>query len=242
MTEAQPGQTTCISFFTYPWRNSLWGMRQMRDAYRKFESLPGLQFMKMLGSGGGDGFSLWPNFKQYGMLTVWDDASQATAFSKSNLTNFYHRADTGYTILMQPVKVHGEWSGQCPFSPGSATVAEDQPLAVITRASIKPGKALTFWWQVPGASKSLTQHPDHLFAVGIGEVPLLEQATFSVWKSGAAMKEFAYTNKAHSKVIRQTRELQWYKEEMFARFTLLATYGLPEEHLLRQLDLPHYSL
>ena len=242
MIESYQGQTTSISFFTYPWRNSLWGMRQMRDAYRKFEGMPGLQFMKMLGSGGGDGFSLWPNFRQYGMLTVWDDAAQAVAFSQSNLTGFYQRAKTSYTIIMQPVKVHGEWSGNCPFSPEDSRATDDQPLAVITRASIKPSKALTYWWQVPGASQSLTQHPDHLFAVGIGEIPLLEQATFSIWRSGAAMKEFAYTNKAHSKVIRQTRELQWYKEEMFARFAILATYGLPEGHQLRQLKLPHYSL
>jgi hypothetical protein len=32
------------------------------------------------------------------------------------------------------------------------------------------------------------------------------------------MMDYAYNNKAHKKVIKLTRQLNWYKEEMFARF------------------------
>ena len=32
------------------------------------------------------------------------------------------------------------------------------------------------------------------------------------------MMDYAYNNKAHKKVNKLTRQLNWYKEEMFARF------------------------
>ena len=32
------------------------------------------------------------------------------------------------------------------------------------------------------------------------------------------MKAYAYRNKHHREVIQKTRQLGWYKEEMFARF------------------------
>jgi heme-degrading monooxygenase HmoA len=60
-----------------------------------------------------------------------------------------------------------------------------------------------------------------LYSKGVGEVPFLNMATFSVWKSAEAMKNFAYQSKEHLKAIKMTRELGWYSEELFARFVLL---------------------
>ena len=51
------------------------------------------------------------------------------------------------------------------------------------------------------------------------------QATFSLWKSGKSMQEFAYHSKYHKEVVRLTRERKWYKEELFARFAVLETAG-----------------
>ena len=39
------------------------------------------------------------------------------------------------------------------------------------------------------------------------------------------MKAYAYRSPAHLEVIKLTREKQWYKEEMFARFQLYETDG-----------------
>jgi heme-degrading monooxygenase HmoA len=47
------------------------------------------------------------------------------------------------------------------------------------------------------------------------------QATFSLWDSGKAMQDFAYKSKYHKEVVQLTRDRNWYKEEMFARFQVI---------------------
>jgi hypothetical protein len=44
------------------------------------------------------------------------------------------------------------------------------------------------------------------------------QATFSVWSSADAMFDYAYSNPKHAEMVKKTRELNWYSEELFARF------------------------
>jgi len=44
--------------------------------------------------------------------------------------------------------------------------------------------------------------------------------TFSVWDNLEHMKAFAYENPSHAAIVKKTREIKWYKEEMFSRFVV----------------------
>jgi hypothetical protein len=44
------------------------------------------------------------------------------------------------------------------------------------------------------------------------------QATFSLWESAESMMDYAYKNPKHAEMVKKTRELGWYSEELFARF------------------------
>ena len=44
------------------------------------------------------------------------------------------------------------------------------------------------------------------------------QATFSLWSNAEAMMNYAYKNPKHAEMVKKTRELNWYSEELFARF------------------------
>ena len=56
-------QIVTISFSQYrSARQRWWAFQQMGLAPRKLVGIPGLQFVKMLGSGAGNGFSIWPNW------------------------------------------------------------------------------------------------------------------------------------------------------------------------------------
>ena len=82
--------------------------------------------------------------------------------------------------------------------------------------------------KVPAVRKSMRESPNLIQAIGVGELPLIEQATFSVWKDLESLNQYAYSKGKHKEAIVQTRKVKWYSEEMFIRFNLLETIeGFP---------------
>lgn len=188
----------------------------------------GLIFAKHLGTGAGDGFSVWPNFGEYAWLGVWEGRQQADYFFENDARWLeLSRAASGISGWdAEPWKGKGTWNGQNPFDFSGAEEVWDGPVAVITRASIRWHKALLFWWNVPSASKHLSGKKGLLFARGVGELPLFEQATFSLWESASNLDQFAYQSKEHAPMIKKTRVYDWYREEMFVRMRVVKQWSV----------------
>ena len=220
-------QIVTISFFHYTgWSNRWWGFRQMGEGYGKLKNIPGLQFLKLLGSGGINGFSILPDFGVYGMLAVWDSEAPARTFFDNHpqVKAFRDHAHSMWTIYLQTTMAHGRWEKQSPFEI-TQTFDPKEPLAVLTRATIRTRHLFNFWRRVPSVSRSIADKPGLLFSVGIGELPIVQQATFSLWENSEQMMNYAYKSPLHKKVIQRTRALGWYKEELFARFRVVASEG-----------------
>jgi len=185
----------------------------------RFRKVAGLRIAKLLGSGAGNGFSIKPNWSVYSLLLVWENEQAAERFFADNPWWQQNRQYTSeiFTVFMRTAMVHGQWAGEHPFQV-TTPLNLTQPLAVITRATIKTRYLLNFWRFVPSVSASIENRPGRLLSVGVGEWPIFMQATFSLWQSGQAMLDYAYHNAHHREVIQRTRELGWYKEELFARF------------------------
>jgi len=216
-----------LSFFRFgPWRDRLWGFRQMAEAGSQLRKVPGLSFFRLLGTGSGDGFSPWPDTQDIGLLHVWQDrASAARYFQEHPLhAQFVDRSEEQYRLDLLPEFGHGKWAGQEPFVYSGERRTSGR-VAVITRATIRRGALLDFWRSVPAVRGTLANTPAMLFAEGIGEWPLIQQATFTVWRDVADMMAFAYASPHHSKAVADTRKLGWFSEELFARFTVEATHG-----------------
>lgn len=178
----------------------------------------GLTFWKPFGTGSGNGFSIWPDFSTFGLLTVFDSEDNAHKFLSSKTIKEYEGPTTEFShVLMHSIKAHGQWSKQEPFI-SSVSYDSTKPLTVITRATIKPKLAHKFWRYVPSVSKSMDGHNGLIYSKGIGEWPILMQATFSFWESGEDMMAYAYKNQKHAEMVKKTRELGWYSEELFSRF------------------------
>jgi spheroidene monooxygenase len=99
------------------------------------------------------------------------------------------------------------------------------PIATLTRASIKPLHALPFWRLSPPAEVALEASPGCLLASGLGEAPLVRQATFSVWTSTEAMNQYARGG-AHQLAIRTAYAGNYFSESMFVRFAPLEIRGV----------------
>ncbi|MVN75614.1 spheroidene monooxygenase [Hymenobacter sp. HMF4947] len=195
----------------------------------------GLRFFQLLGSGAANGFGFWPNLDRYGLLAVWQDAAAATAFFESHplWAGYERRSRELWTATLAPFRSHGAWNGVNPFeyqSDDQPTKEPAGPLAVLTRASIRLRKAPRFWRYVEPTSRALATVPGVRLAIGLGELPVVRQATFSIWESATAMQHYAYRDAQHREVMQLTRRENWYAEELFARFRVLSSQGTIDGH------------
>lgn len=209
------------------WRARWRAFGAMGISLRQGVAAPGLCFGKMLGSGAGQGFSIWPDWGTYAWFTVWENPESAEAFWSNDpmFQDLLGYATSVYGWEARPLRGHGTWNGQQPFAFPEAGAPTAGSVAVLTRASIARKQALRFWWNVPRASRGVQDQPGLRYAKGVGEYPLVEQATMSVWNSADELDAFAYRSRQHAPMVQKTRKHQWYSEEMFIRMEVLNVIG-----------------
>jgi spheroidene monooxygenase len=220
-----PIQTVSISLFRFDglW-NRAWVMVQMGASRISFRAMPDVQFWKLCGSGTGEGFTPRPNWGVWAILAVWPDEETARARTRDAAVYRRWRAHAGesWTVYLTATSARGQWAGREPFA---VTGPAQGPLAVLTRAAIKPARLLKFWRRVPDISTVIGADPNVAFKVGMGEMPVLHQITFSLWPDPAAMTHFAHGDGPHGRAIRAVREGDWFREELYARFRILGSMG-----------------
>lgn len=227
-----PRITTISLYHFQGFRDILWALKQNKVAREPLEAVPGLLFYKLMGSGAA-GYSVFPDWNVYAILQVWESEAAADDYFGTHplALEYTSRAKFHLNLFLNLVKVKGAWDGENPFGEPSAEVkieskeTSESPMAVLTRATIKKRHFFRFWKYVPYSQKPLNKASGLLFHKGIGEVPLIQMATFSIWEDAAAMKRFAYGTQNHQGAIQRTRKHDWYREELFARFTPVKSLG-----------------
>lgn len=218
-------QITTLTFFRYKgFFNRVWGMSMMGRIYSVMPKNKSVLFFKPLGTGGGSGYSIVPDFGVYGLLTVWRDISDAEDFLKSALYNqsVAHSTEQ-YTLFLKAIHTKGSWSGFSGWEINTES-SDVEAIATLSRASIRPGFLIPFWRMTPRVSKELKETKGLIFTKGIGELPLMEQATFSIWENKEALRFFAL-NTYHGETMEITRDKEGFSEEMFTRFRPLKAVG-----------------
>jgi heme-degrading monooxygenase HmoA len=220
-------QIVLMSFFRFPAGERIWGMKQMRERAPVLNNTEGITFHKMLGTGGGDGYGILPDFNTYALLTVWEDSGKAYDFEESSesMKEFREHTDEVFSIFMRPFASRGKWSGKNPFQ-AVVKVGKRDRIAVLTRATLKPKYYIPFWKRVKAVSYSHIQSAGLLFSKGIGERPWIMQATFTIWNDEDAMIAFAHEKSGrHFEAITTTRNKKGFREELYARFKVEETRG-----------------
>ena len=215
-------QTIVFTYFEFARLADRWfAFRNMGLGVSRFASPAGMEWLKLLGSGGDGGFGLWPNWGGYALLAAFPDEVLAKAAPASGLWAAYGaRAASAKTLFLRPVQAHGRWDGREPFRVSGERYDPGAPTAVLTRARIRLRHLPAFWRRVARVSESALDFPEREFSVGVGELPVIQQATVSLWSSGRAMEAYAYRSPYHAEVVRLTRARGWYSEELFCRFAV----------------------
>jgi len=174
-------------------------------------------------------FAHAPDWSTYSLLMTWENELAAENFiQNSKLFHSYRKkTEKVWTIFMKNIIARGQWSGKNPFEVHTDIDKNFPRLAVITRATIRLSKLRKFWKYVPTSSKPLADNKGLIYTKGIGEVPILQMATFSLWEDEESLREFAYKSHEHHRAIQKTKELNWYKEELFSRFQPYREEGEP---------------
>lgn len=214
-----------------------WGWWRIVRGPGALKREPGLRFAKVLGSGHDGGFGLRPSASRLGLFLVFDGEVAAREFidRSKHLQAWRQHASECCIALLRTTSSRGMWDGHAlevsgalsdRESPSSwpASASTSGAVAVLTRASIRPSRILAFWRHAPPSEAALAQSPGCRLAVGLGEAPLLRQATFSIWDSVADMQAYA-RGAAHGEAARAAYSGSCFSESLFARFVPLALQG-----------------
>ena len=223
------GSYVTFSLLRYGRGTRLWAFGRMGLWPRALAAVPGLRFGRLLGVGRGLAFSLRPDFGRYALLCAWADAGAAQAFLQSGLpAEARARGAQVGTYHLRALQARGSWGAAQPFEAEAAgPPAAGAPIAALTHARLRLRHLPAFWGAARASARHLEQAPGLVFSVGMGETPLTELATFSLWASAEQMKAYAYGGAPHKAAIAQKRAQGWYASELFARFELLGAEGLP---------------
>ena len=180
----------------------LWGWSRIVLRSWPLRAVPGLRFARALGSGQRGGFGLRAQPVAAGPVRGVRRRGRGRRLPGriaivAGLSRACRRAVHGEAarhLLPRQLGRPGDRRQRRSRAGGS-------PVASLTRASIRPLEALRFWRRSPPAEAALERAEGCLLAMGLGEAPLLRQATFSVWESQAAMDAYARSG-AHQEAIR----------------------------------------
>jgi len=198
----------------------------------RLRAIPGVRFGKLLGTGDGTGFGPTDaELTRWAALVVWADPDRAGGFAESPVGRAWQRvAHAEARLDLRPLSSRGRWSGREPFGdPAARPGGHDPsgPVLALTRARLRPSRAVSFWRAVPPVAAVLRDAPGLLARFGIGEAPLGWQGTVSVWRNTTHLRDFAYRSSEHRAAITGTSTQRWYAEELFARFEVRDLVGDP---------------
>jgi hypothetical protein len=241
-----------LTITRYPKWSAWAGFLSMACFHLPFWMNEKAQFYKLLGCGKNGTFDKVPDWRQWGVLLVANSAVEVDpSLQAINYPRLYGNFISGWweffgcekwTMVLQPIEGHGTWDGKEVFGSLPRNSTYNGVIAVLTRATIRLSKLKDFWAHVEPASRHLASSEGFITSLGIGEVPWIKQATFSIWENKESMKTFSYKQREHAEVIRKTRGENWYREEMFIRFRIIASIGMINQTRFPGRKLPDHNV
>ena len=182
------------------------------------------KFYKLMGCGRNGTFDKTPDWRQWALLTI--NTNDEAGFKPSFIKTWWKFFGVEiWELQLEPIEGHGTWDGKTVFGDLPKQSSYEGAIGILTRATIRPSQLGRFWSHVDAIAQQMAGSDGFITSVGIGEVPWIKQATFSIWESKDNMRQFAYKMKEHAEVVKKTHQEKWYSEDMFVRFKPLKSTG-----------------
>ncbi len=185
----------------------------------------GLHFWRLMGTGRSSDTGPGADLRRTALFALWDDEAALDQFLADHpIPRRWDGAGEAWHVRLRALGGHGRWRGVDPLD-GMERGQRDRAVAVITRADVRLRSSRAFGRAGREVDTELHAAGGLIDVVGIGEAPIGRLATFSLWESMADLREFAYRMPRHQQVIQETRDGDWYAEELFARFEPYGSAG-----------------
>ena len=129
-----------------------------------------------------------------------------------------------FIASVQAYSSRGSWSGFAMSSSDTSSPSMG-PIASLTRASIRPSKAIAFWKRAKPAEDAVAHASGKILTAGVGEAPYFRQATFTIWDNAQSLEQYAQQG-AHLAAIKAAYGESYFSESMFTRFRVIEAQGV----------------
>jgi hypothetical protein len=185
---------------------------------------PGLRYAETLFTAPlGGGYLPGPSLRTVALLASWDADERFESFSRSD--PLAEPFQGGWQVRMEPLRVSGEWPGLTGLPSEPLPVADEEPVVVLTLGRLMPWRLVSFLRAALPAEEEVLAEPGLLASTGFGRPPRLV-STFSVWRSAAEMRDYAYRQGgAHHEAVSRDRAQPFHRHSAFVRFRPYASAG-----------------
>jgi hypothetical protein len=168
------------------------------------------------------------HFDRVGMIAAWESDAALDAFTRVHPTARHF--ESGWQVRLQPLRVFGAWAGMPGLPPRALPVDDAEPVGILTLGQLRLRRTAAFRRSAGPAEAAALDSPALLAGTGLARPPRLV-ATFSLWRSNAAMREYA-TNAggSHKAAIAADRTEPFHHESAFVRFRPYASRGSWDGH------------
>lgn len=159
-----------------------------------------------------------------GLIAFWDRDDALDDFLASH--PLARRLASGWHARLRPLRASGAWSELPGLEDVHEPVDDDEPVAVITLGRVRLSRLVPFVRTNRGAMGLAVRDHALAAATGLARPPRLV-ATFSVWRTAAAMRAYAYgqAGPGHRAAIDAHRARPFHHESMFIRLRPYASVG-----------------
>lgn len=150
------------------------------------------------------------------MLAAWEDDGALDDFDRRH--PLAERFAAGWQVRLQPLRVFGSWAGLPGLPAQPLPVDPAEPVAILTLGRLRLRRIGAFRRSAVPAENAAIDDPALLTGTGLARPPRLV-ATFSLWRSSAAMREYATAaGGPHAAAVQADRAQPFHHESAFIRF------------------------
>ncbi len=166
-----------------------------------------------------------PNPGRVGLIAVWEEEAAFERFLERDPVA--SALADGWRVRLQPTHVYGAWPQVDDLLERELPMEETEPAAVLTIGRLRLSQTVRFLRASAAAEELAVRDPALLAATGLARAPALV-ATFSLWRSTAAMRAYAggKAEPQHRVAVRAHAERPFHHYSAFIRFRPYGAQGL----------------